>query len=639
MQKKTSIIFYLILLSFTLNVHAQGFAPASNDSIDFPEDVKRNYDELLTEWSRNLDYYDNCTSLSDDYLFCEDSIYIERLYALPTTMELVYNPSVKRYIEMYIKGRRQVALMLGKGAYYFPMFEEELDKHEMPLELKYLPIIESALNPIAKSRVGATGLWQFMAGTGRMYNLEINSLVDERRDPEKSTQAAVRYMKHLYAIFNDWNLVIAAYNCGEGNVNKAITRSGGRTDFWDIYPYLPRETRNYVPLFIAATYIMNYYDKHNICPAQSPFPPAMDTIIVNQNIHFQQISDIIQISVDELKEYNPQFLANIIPGNHKGYTLNMPIRKISEYITKEHTIQNHRAAELLTHRKLAGLDVVGGGPLGSKLLTYSAKKGEKLDNIAKQHGVTVNQLKAWNNISANSLSSNRSLKIYTGNTSTQSVEIEEKSTLAIIRPESPEEAYLGVRRQIKKYQMATVYHKIQRGESLGVIAKKQGVSVANLKAWNNLKSNNLTAGNQLKIQKNTLVETEEFERFPEPEPNLTAFDSSYAIAILDEYLVKIESERPSISLDLPFSSEYDESSADMTETITQAIYHKVRPGETMRDIATRYNISVKDITEWNDLKVAKIKPGQRLTLHIPKNSNENQAEEPYDEVRERIILT
>ena len=220
----------------------------TDKSIVYPIDMEHNYDELLSKWSKNVKFADNCRSNDDGAVTFQDDVYIQRLYSLPTQMELVFNPVVRDYIEMYAGRRRnQVSYMLGQGKYYFPLFEEALDKEGVPLELKYLPVIESALNPIARSRAGATGLWQFMAGTGKMYDLEINSLVDERRDPLKSTSAAAKYLKDLYNIYGDWNLVIAAYNCGPGNVNKAIRRSGGQTDYWAIYPYLPRETRGYVP--------------------------------------------------------------------------------------------------------------------------------------------------------------------------------------------------------------------------------------------------------------------------------------------------------------------------------------------------------------------------------------------------------
>jgi membrane-bound lytic murein transglycosylase D len=283
---KNTVLLSLIFLFGNLGLYAQNNTSYKNDnesensrsqnnnsglisdsSIVYPESMTKNIGTLLHEWQLDLSKSDlDCTRGAN--ITYHDSVYAKRLYDLPTVMELSYNQVVKNHIEMYAGRRRdQVSYMLALGEYYFPMFEEALDREGMPLELKYLPVIESALNPTAVSRVGATGLWQFMLKTGKGYGLEVNSLVDERRDPYKSTQAAVKYLKDLYTIYGDWNLVIAAYNCGPGNVNKAIARSGGKRDYWEIYNRLPRETRGYVPAFIAANYIMNHYADHNICPA------------------------------------------------------------------------------------------------------------------------------------------------------------------------------------------------------------------------------------------------------------------------------------------------------------------------------------------------------------------------------------
>lgn len=264
-----------------------------------------NLADLLHDWQIDFAGSENNCDAGQNVVY-HDTVYSDRLYRLPSEMELSFNHVVRSYIEMYsVRRREQVAYMLTLGDYYFPLFEEMLDRHGLPLELKYLPVIESALNPVAVSRMGATGLWQFMLKTGQGYGLEVNSLVDERRDPYKSTEAAVRYLKDLYSIYGDWNLVIAAYNCGPGNVNKAIARSGGKQDYWEIYYRLPRETRGYVPAFIAANYIMNYYAEHNICPMKPNDFQALDTVHVNQEIHFGQISEILDIPVNELQRLNP----------------------------------------------------------------------------------------------------------------------------------------------------------------------------------------------------------------------------------------------------------------------------------------------------------------------------------------------
>ena len=264
------------------------------ESIDLPEGMTCSFDSLLSDWKAKtyLDMEESCSMSSENPTF-SDSVYIDRLSRIPAVMEMPYNEIVRQFIDTYTgRLRKQVSFMLGACNFYMPIFEEALDAYNLPLELRYLPVIESSLNPSAVSRAGASGLWQFMISTGKLYGLKSNSLVDERRDPIKATWAAVRYLKDMYDIYKDWNLVIAAYNCGPGNVNKAIRRAGGKTDYWAIYNYLPRETRGYVPAFIAVNYVMNYYCKHNICPMETDIPSATDTVMVTHNLHFQQIISV-----------------------------------------------------------------------------------------------------------------------------------------------------------------------------------------------------------------------------------------------------------------------------------------------------------------------------------------------------------
>lgn len=345
---------------------------------------------------------------SNNYRFYPDSVYIERLQALPYVMEMPFNTIVKQYIEMYAKRQKQVGYMLGLGrAYYFPMFEQTLEKYGMPLELCYLPVIESALNTRATSPVGAAGLWQFMVGTGRIYGLEINSLVDERRDPLKSTEAAARYLSDLYKIYGDWHLVIAAYNCGPGNVAKAIRAAGGKKDYWKIYPYLPRETRGYVPVFIAANYIMHHYKEHNICPAEPILKYTTDTIMVKDRVHLQQIADVTGMSIDELRFLNPQYRHDIIPGNIKPYPLILPLAQINVYAEQRDSILKYKP-ELAARQIKADPDGYGDG----KVIYYKVKNGDTLGGIASRYRVTVAQLKRWNGIKGTMIRVGQKLKIY-----------------------------------------------------------------------------------------------------------------------------------------------------------------------------------------------------------------------------------
>ena len=316
--------------------------------------------------------------------------------------------------------RNQVAFMLSACNFYMPIFEEALDTYGLPLELKYLPIIESALNPSAVSRAGASGLWQFMLNTGKIYGLESNSLVDERRDPIKATWAAARYLKDMYAIYQDWNLVIAAYNCGPGTINKAIRRAGGKTDYWEIYNYLPKETRGYVPAFIAANYVMTYYCKHNICPMETNIPDATDTIQVNRNLHFEQITDVCGIGMDEVKSLNPQYKKNIIPGDSKPQTLRLPINYISTFIDSQDTIYAHRSAELFKNRRTVSVANTRSTARSSKgksssqgdVTYHRIRNGETLSTIARKYGVTVSQIKSWNGLRSTRINAGKRLKIY-----------------------------------------------------------------------------------------------------------------------------------------------------------------------------------------------------------------------------------
>ncbi len=367
------------------------------------------FDEVLA-WLDTTE----CTS---DTLITElpDSIYKQRLQALPFVIEVPYNEVVRRYILRYVKhSPRQLAALQRKAEYYFPIFEDILAKHDLPYELCYMPVIESALNPQARSHMGATGLWQFMPATGKKYGLEINSLVDERMDPIRSTEAACLFLKNLYTIFQDWNLVIAAYNCGPGNVNKAIHRAGGKRDFWSIYPYLPSETRGYLPIFIAASYAMNYAEAHGICPATPLATMASDTIVTTQRQHLKQIADNIDIPLAELRRLNPQYPRDIIPGG-KAYAICLPIEKAGLYIDKQDTILAYQAKELIHNRRdeieLLHRTSVNGGYSINGVTYYKIKEGDTLGGIAKKFRVSVKQLKAWNGLKSDMIRAGKTLKI------------------------------------------------------------------------------------------------------------------------------------------------------------------------------------------------------------------------------------
>ena len=384
------------------------------DSTELPQSIDTV--ELPIFFDEALAWLDT-TECTSDTIIAElpDSIYKARLRALPFVIEVPYNEIVRRYILRYVKHNpRQLASLQRKADYYFPLFEDILGKYDLPFELCYLPVIESALNPQARSHMGAVGLWQFMPATGKKYGLEVNSLVDERMDPIRSTEAACRFLKALYSIFGDWNLVIAAYNCGPGNVNKAIHRAGGKRDFWSIYPFLPKETRGYLPIFIAASYAMNYAQVHGICPASEMLYPVTDTIMTAERQHLKQIAANLDITLEELRRLNPQYARDIIPGG-KDYALCLPIDLSGAYIDQQDTILAYNAKELIHNRRdeidLLQRTSVNGAYSVNGVTYYKIKEGDTLGGIAAKFRVSVKQLKAWNGLTSDFIRAGKTLKI------------------------------------------------------------------------------------------------------------------------------------------------------------------------------------------------------------------------------------
>lgn len=418
------------------------------DVIEVPEGMLLEIDSLLNQYNSKTYLQDNDCHYSDVNPEFPVETYIERLQRIPSVMEMPYNDVVRKFIDRYaVRLRASVSYMLGAANFYMPIFEEALEMYNLPLELKYLPVIESALSPTATSRVGAAGLWQFMLATGKQYGLEVNSLVDERRDPIKSTYAAARYLRDLYKIYDDWNLVIAAYNYGPQNINKAIHRAGGVKDYWAIYKYLPRETQGYVPAFIAANYIMTYYCEHNICPMRTQIPAKSDTIVVNRDVHFKQIAAVTGIRIEELRSLNPQYRRDIVNGSTQPSVIRLPQTYVNAFLDREDSIYNYEAATLLTKRTVVEVtaddvkeDVVArsqtvaprtsqatrgrtravsqsrsrrGGKSASRGRSQSVtvKSGQTLSQIAKKNNTTVEKLKRLNGIKGNNIRAGKKLKV------------------------------------------------------------------------------------------------------------------------------------------------------------------------------------------------------------------------------------
>ncbi len=457
-----------------------------------PESLDSDIDSLLHSW--HVQYFtkreDYCHD-DEENVYFPDSVYACRLASLPRIIPMPYNNVVRDCIDLYTERRRNlVRYMLGMADYYFPIIEEVLDKHGLPIELKYLAVVESALNPVALSRVGACGLWQFMLPTGKQYGLTINSLVDDRRDPVKATEAACAYFKDMYAIYKDWSLVMASYNCGPGNVNKAIKRSGGKTNFWDIFPYLPKETRSYVPLFIAANYVMNYYCDHNLCPLETNLPLATDTIHVNKMLHLQQVSEVLQVDLEQLRALNPQYKRDIVPGNTGDAVLKLPASDTYAFVDKEDSIYQYRVEEFLPSYLVT---ISGGSTSGvatREQVTHIVLKNENIYTIANRYGVTPQEIKKWNRLSSNRLARGKRLKLYVDN---GGVYLSAKNA-------QKEKAVSASPAQKAEKKDGYIAHKVRSGESLYSIASKYpGVSAQTLKQANNLSDSKIIPGQVLKI--------------------------------------------------------------------------------------------------------------------------------------------
>ncbi|MDL2257063.1 LysM peptidoglycan-binding domain-containing protein [Bacteroidales bacterium OttesenSCG-928-I14] len=453
-----------------------------------PQSWEVNLEQMMNSW-----YTKNYTKQVEHKAYSEnvpanDSIYVDRLSKLNCIIELPYNDIVRNCINLYVNKRRSsVETMLGLQHIYFPMIEQALDENGLPDELKYMAVIESALNPMAVSRVGATGMWQFMLKTGKQYGLEINSLVDERRDPYKATYAACEYMKDMYKIFGDWTLCIAAYNCGAWNVQKAIKRAGDDTDFWAIYPFLPKETRTYVPLFIAANYVMNYYPHHQLYPAQTSLPLATDTLIVEKQVHFEQMADLLDVDIETLRALNPQYKQDIVPGNSSTpRCLRMPILQSLAFIEKQDTIAKHRVEELFPNRAYAG----NYSGANQEQISHKVRNGENLSTIASRYGVSTSDLRKWNGLKTNNIIAGKNLVVYSNKKSSQ--------TTKQIASKPAASSSNKTASKTKNYST----YKVKQGETLSTIAQRyRGYSYKDIMRLNGMKNTKLRAGQVIKVPK------------------------------------------------------------------------------------------------------------------------------------------
>lgn len=535
-----------------------------------PTSFETDYEELQKNW-----YLQNYTDLIESKeskinANPSDKVYIERLQRLQNEkgfeIELPFNSIVKSYIELYTNRRRDlVERMLGMWLYYEPIFEEALAKEGMPLELKYLPIIESALNPNAVSPAGAAGLWQFILSTGRGMGLEINTLVDERRDTYKASQKAAEFLKSLYKTYGDWSLAIAAYNCGPGNVNKAIRRSGGgEKDYWEIYNYLPKETRGYVPAFIAAAYVMNYHNEHGISAALAKKPLLTDTVHITRRLHFNQIAEVIDLSIDALETLNPQYRKNIIPGtSYKPFVLILPSKQVYSYLMSEQTIGQYEEENYA--------------------LRETAEPG-----VSRYESTSNNYIETPESTHNDSVQSNVAVA----------------SSSYQVKPNENNNVYTS--------KEEIIIHEVRRGETLKSIASKYGTNISRIKKENNLSGNTINRGQKLKITIYKKVLADDNAQISRNNDIANSKESTTSKR-------KVESKNHN-------KKDYKATNKNQANTkSTKAKNHTVKSGESLERIARKYGVTVDELKKANKIKKSddKIHPGDKLKIPSSKKSSKS----------------
>jgi membrane-bound lytic murein transglycosylase D len=585
MADRKILIFLLLLLSPFLRAQDPVLPDSVNGKRSFVEDdpVSSMLDSLerlkIFENSRYLKTNANeipGISNSGDIPYFPDSVYRERItgMSLQSPFEYVYNADVRRFIDLYAyKKRGLTARVLGLSQIYFPLFEEQLDKYNMPLELKYLAVIESALNPVANSRAGAKGLWQFMYGTGKVYGLKISSYTDDRFDPVKSTVAACQHLTDLYEIYGNWSLALAAYNSGAGNVNKAIRRAGGAKNFWVIQKYLPRETRAYVPAFIAASYVMTFASEHNIKPVDPGILfYEIDTVTVRNPLTFDQISEMLKIPYEEVQFLNPAFKQGVIPATPETpYKLRLKKKNIGDFINNEAALYKYKTKSGIERDSLMMLALRN----NRETIEYRVKSGETMAGIAKKFHMSINEMKSLNGLKKNYVKPKQRLLVYNGPGTPKFPE-----SLAPANSSPPVTNVVPEKETAPLPASGYITYIVKAGECMAVIAQKHGCTVQNLMDWNNLKSQNLLVGQKLKILSSS------GEAIPAQETRAKTI-----------------------------SKPAGTTAKTVAKPKTKFIWYTVQPGDNLWDIAEQYDATVSSIKTLNNLTNAqRLRPGQKIKI-------------------------
>jgi membrane-bound lytic murein transglycosylase D len=642
MTIRNSTLSLLLLLSFSVFAQESNIGTKKELQNTFLDSIKRTFvhdniascvDSLWMKELSNLDIYNDLSTEIKDI-----NIDQEVDYELPTALlkkrlaamdakspfNIEYNQGLENIIKSFLKNRKKsFERLMAISEYYFPIFEEAMARQNVPLEIKYLAVVESALNPKAVSRVGATGLWQFMYQTGKQYNLDINTYVDERSDPMKASDAAALYMSNMYAIFGDWDLVLASYNSGPGNVAKAIRRSGGQQNFWNIRKNLPKETQGYVPAFLATMYIYEYHKEHGIVPNRAAIKHfATDTIRIKKEISFKQLSELLDIPVYQLQLLNPSYKRDVVPFiEGKNHYLRMPNDKIAIYTSNEAKIyafidhvasKRERPFESVIASRLR--DTLGANNdkiVVSQTKYHKVKRGDKLSEIAGKYGVAMSDIKKWNHLRSSKLARGRNLKIYLFETQDIAKTTEVKSGLvATTDSKALKEAKNYKEETVVAFVKTNKNYKVKSGDNLGKIANDFNVTVADIKTWNNLKKSAIGVGQIIKIKTTERVVT------------------------------KVRKEINNDKKAIETKNEAIASNVEQNETPSDnSNYYEVQVGDNLNTIAKKHNVSVEQLKLWNNLEDTNIQLESKLKIaDIGSETTPKEEAKPSYKIEEYVAI-